>query len=44
MHLKVEVRHEADEKIGILGHGLDAGAQEGNKVLPVLKAVIILSN
>ena len=40
----MEIRHEADEKIGILGHGLDAGAQQGDKVLPVLEAVIVLSN
>ena len=40
----MEVSHETDEQIGELGHGLDAGAEQSNKVFPLFKTIIVLGN
>ena len=40
----MKVCHKTDEKAGELGHGLNTGAEHGDQMFPLLKAVIVLSN
>jgi len=44
LHLEMEVSHKTDEQVGELGHGLDAGAEQSNKVFPLFKTIIVLGN
>ena len=40
----MEVSHKTDEQVGELGHGLDTGAEQSNKVFPLFKTIIVLGN
>ena len=43
-HLEMEVSHKTDEQVRELGHCLDTSTEQSDKVFPLFKTIIVLSN